>query len=127
MFEQVGEISGRADLQRFVDADYVVRGEGVSWFRRFLGEDSSAPIRHPAVLSASGGRTMGELVAALAGVLIVSLTVFLSYRFASKLIAYLGETGTAVFLRLSSFILLCIGVSIIWSGLVDLVQPLLTR
>jgi multiple antibiotic resistance protein len=75
----------------------------------------------------SGGRTVGELLAALVGVLIVSLTVFLSYRFASKLIAYLGETGTAVFLRLSSFILLCIGVSIIWSGLVDLVQPLLTR
>jgi multiple antibiotic resistance protein len=53
--------------------------------------------------------------------------VFLSYRFASRLIAYLSETGTAVFLRLSSFILLCVGVAIIWSGLVDLVQPLLTR
>jgi len=42
------------------------------------------------------------------------------------LIAVLGEAGTTVFLRLSSFILLCIGVSIIWSGLVDLVQPLLS-
>jgi multiple antibiotic resistance protein len=70
---------------------------------------------------------MGELLAALVGVLIVSLVVFLSFRFASRLIAYLGETGTAVFLRLSSFILLCVGVSIIWSGVVDLVQPLLTR
>ena len=60
-----------------------------------------------------------------ASVLIVSLTVFLSYRFSSRLIAYLGETGTVVFLRLSSFILLCIGVAIIWSGVVDLVQPLL--
>ena len=48
--------------------------------------------------------------------MLVSLTVFLSYRFASRLIAYLGETGTAVFLRLSSFILLCVGVAIIWSG-----------
>lgn len=75
----------------------------------------------------SGGRTLGELLAALVGVVIVSLAVFLSYRFASRLIAYLGETGTAVFLRLSSFILLCVGVSIIWSGLVDLVQPLLQR
>jgi multiple antibiotic resistance protein len=75
----------------------------------------------------SGARTLGELLAALVGALIASLTVFLSYRFASKLIAYLGETGTVVFLRLSSFILLCIGVSIIWSGLVELVQPLLQR
>jgi len=53
--------------------------------------------------------------------------VFLSYRYSSRLIAYLGETGTTVFLRLSSFILLCIGVSIIWSGVVDLVRPLLTE
>ena len=56
---------------------------------------------------------------------IVALAVFLSYRSASRVIASLGETGTAVFLRLSSFILLCIGVSIMWSGIVDLVTPLL--
>jgi multiple antibiotic resistance protein len=70
---------------------------------------------------------VGELIADLIGVVIVSLSVFLSYRFASQLIAYLGETGTVVFLRLSSFILLCVGVAIIWSGVVDLVQPLLVR
>jgi multiple antibiotic resistance protein len=75
--------------------------------------------------SRSAWRT-GELVADLTGIVIVALTVFLSYRFASRLIASLGETGTAVFLRLSSFILLCVGVSIIWSGLVDLVRPLLS-
>jgi multiple antibiotic resistance protein len=74
-----------------------------------------------------GVRTATELAADLVGVVIVSAIVFLSYRFASRLIAYLGETGTAVFLRLSSFILLCVGVAIIWSGLVDLVQPLLSR
>jgi multiple antibiotic resistance protein len=67
-----------------------------------------------------------EVVADLIGVVLVGFTVWFSYRFASKLIAYLGETGTEVFLKLSSFILLCIGVSIIWSGLVDLIRPLLT-
>jgi multiple antibiotic resistance protein len=67
----------------------------------------------------------GELLAELVGVLIIALSVFLSYRFASRVIALLGETGTAVFLRLSSFILLCVGVSIVWSGVVDLVRPLL--
>jgi len=76
---------------------------------------------------ARGAHTVTELLADLVGVVIVALTVFLSYRFAYKLIGYLGETGTAVFLRLSSFILLCIGVAIIWSGVVDLVQPLLSR
>lgn len=67
-----------------------------------------------------------EVIADLIGVLLVAITVWFSYRFASRLIAYLGETGTTVIMRLSSFILLCIGVSIIWSGLVDLIRPLLT-
>jgi multiple antibiotic resistance protein len=72
-----------------------------------------------------GLQSTGEVIAALVGIVIVSLTVFLSYRFSSRVIALVGETGTAVFLRLSSFILLCVGVSIVWSGIVDLVQPLL--
>ena len=72
-----------------------------------------------------GAFSTAELVADLIGVAITAFTVWFSYRFASRLIASLGETGTAVFLRLSSFILLCVGVSIIWSGLVDLIRPLL--
>jgi multiple antibiotic resistance protein len=67
----------------------------------------------------------GELLAELVGVIVVALVVYLSYRFSSRVIALIGENGTAVFLRLSSFILLCVGVSILWSGVVDLVQPLL--
>jgi multiple antibiotic resistance protein len=68
-----------------------------------------------------------SLVTDLIAVGIVALIVYLSYRFASRLITYLGETGTVVFLRLSAFILMCVGVSIIWSGIVDLVQPLLSN
>jgi multiple antibiotic resistance protein len=76
---------------------------------------------------ATGGATttIVDLTLNVVAAAIVSLSVFLSYRFASRLIAFLGETGTMVFTRLSSFILLCIGVSIIWSGILGLVQPLL--
>ena len=63
----------------------------------------------------------------MGAVLFIALSVYLSYRFASQLIAYLGETGTAVFLRLSAFILMCVGVSITWSGIVELIEPLLQR
>jgi multiple antibiotic resistance protein len=63
----------------------------------------------------------------MVAVFLVALTVYLSYRFASRLIATLGETGTAVFLRLSAFILMCVGVSITWSGVVELIEPLLQR
>jgi len=87
----------------------------------------SVAITLGAKAQARGTNTAPELLADLVGAVLVSLTVLLSYRFASRLIAYLGETGTAVFLRLSSFILLCVGVAIIWSGLVDLIQPLLTH
>src|SRR5207253_635208 len=72
-----------------------------------------------------GGWGSPDVIANLVGVAVIAISVFLSYRFASRLIEYLGETGTVVFLRLSSFILLCVGVSIIWSGIVDLVEPLI--
>jgi multiple antibiotic resistance protein len=68
-----------------------------------------------------------DLVSVVAAVAVVALTVYLSYRFASRLISFLGDTGAAVFLRLSSFILLCVGVAIMWGGIVDLVQPLLSQ
>lgn len=60
----------------------------------------------------------------LLGVAVVAVSVYLSYRFATRLIASLGETGAEVFLRLSSFILLCVGVGIMWGGIADLVGAL---
>jgi multiple antibiotic resistance protein len=64
------------------------------------------------------------VVADLIGITIIAIVVYLSYRFASRLIASLGETGTNVFLRLSAFIMLCVGVAIFWGGVVGLVEPL---
>ena len=79
-----------------------------------------------------GARDAGDPVArALAavsdivGIAIVAVCVYLSYRFATRLIASLGETGTMVFLRLSAFVILCVGVAILWSGLVGLLEPLI--
>ena len=54
-----GHISGMPRIEERLSADYVVRGEGVHWFREFLGEDVNAPIRHPRILSGVGTRTMG--------------------------------------------------------------------
>jgi multiple antibiotic resistance protein len=71
------------------------------------------------------GSGLANLVSDIVGVTIVAVVVYLSYRFASRLIAFLGDTGAMVFLRLSAFILLCVGVSIMWGGITDLVLPLL--
>ena len=68
-----------------------------------------------------------DLLVDLVGVAIIGFIVHMCYRFASRLIAALGETGTTVFLRLSAFILLCVGVAIVWSGVEELITPLLSH
>jgi multiple antibiotic resistance protein len=58
---------------------------------------------------------------AMGGVLAIAVTIYLCYRFAEPTIAALGEHGTNVLVRLSAFILLCIGIQIIWTGFSQLV------
>jgi len=54
-----GHIANLSVLRKYVDADYVVRGDGVRWMRKFLGEDPHQPIRHPVVRGNIGTRIMG--------------------------------------------------------------------
>jgi hypothetical protein len=54
-----GHLANVPDLKRWVDADHVVRGDGVRWMRRFLGEDEDRPIRHPQVLTNTRPRILG--------------------------------------------------------------------
>ena len=54
-----GHIAAIPGVDKMIDADHIVRGEGVSWMRRYLGEDESAPIRHPAIVSGMHTRIMG--------------------------------------------------------------------
>jgi radical SAM superfamily enzyme YgiQ (UPF0313 family) len=57
-----GHIANMPDLDKRIDADHLVRGEGVRWFRRFLGEDESRAIRHPLIESGFGTRNAGVQV-----------------------------------------------------------------
>jgi len=54
-----GHVAAIPGLDALIDADYIVRGEGISWMRRYLGEDEGAPIRHPAIVSGLQTRVMG--------------------------------------------------------------------
>ena len=58
---------------------------------------------------------------AIAGLGAVAVTIYVCYRFAEPTVAALGEHGTNVLVRLSAFILLCIGIQIIWTGCSELV------
>ena len=54
-----GHIANVPDLAERIDADHIVRGEGVRWFRRFLGENEDRPLRHPMITSGFGTRNLG--------------------------------------------------------------------
>lgn len=55
-----GHVANMANIENLVDADHVVKGDGVAWFRKYLGQkDPDAPICHPMAYSAHGARTLG--------------------------------------------------------------------
>jgi multiple antibiotic resistance protein len=62
--------------------------------------------------------------ATLIGVTLVCATIFVAYRYADRVSHAIGETGMGVLLRLSAFILLCIGVQIVWNGASALLRSL---
>jgi multiple antibiotic resistance protein len=53
---------------------------------------------------------------ALGGLIAIGLSIYLAYRFAENIARLLGATGVEVLVRLSAFILMCIGIEIIWNG-----------
>jgi len=57
-----GHVAAIPGVETMIDADHIVRGEGISWMRRYLGEDESAPIRHPNIVSGLRTRIMGMLL-----------------------------------------------------------------
>ncbi len=54
-----GHIANLSVLPKYADVDHIVRGDGVRWMRKFLGEDEHQPIRHPVVRANIGSRIMG--------------------------------------------------------------------
>jgi len=61
----------------------------------------------------------GAIVAA-AGAALVSLVLYLIFRNSARVLAWLGEIGMLVLIRLMAFILLCIGIQIMWAGWAEL-------
>ncbi|MBW0171966.1 MAG: MarC family protein [Hydrogenophaga sp.] len=76
---------------------------------------------HDAQLALSLARISGGILALLA----IGVLLYLAFRYAQRLLKPLGEAGTVIFLRLSAFILLCLGVQIVWDGVSELLRGLL--
>jgi multiple antibiotic resistance protein len=56
------------------------------------------------------------MLAIFMGCTIIAISIFLCYGFSDRLARALGATAMGVILRLSSFLLVCIGVQILWNG-----------
>jgi len=64
-------------------------------------------------------------LAALLGVLLIGATIYICYAYADRLERLLGPTGTSIVIRLSAFILVCIGIQIMFNGLEDFYRYLI--
>ncbi len=60
------------------------------------------------------------IVGALLGICAVTLSIYVAYREASRIQRVFGENGTNVLMRLFAFILLAIGIQIMWGGINEL-------
>lgn len=54
-----GHIANKVEIESCIDADHIVKGDGVGWFRSFLQQDLTTPVKHPKMLSGFGTRILG--------------------------------------------------------------------
>jgi multiple antibiotic resistance protein len=65
-------------------------------------------------------RYMLGVLIAVCGAAIVSVVLYLIFKNAVNVLARLGNVGTLVMIRMMAFILLCIGIEIMWTGWAEL-------
>ena len=86
-----------------------------------------------AAITVGANRTEGSewrwplVVGLLIGAVLIAIAIYVSYRFADRIAEVLGDAAMNVVIRLSSFILVCIGVQIAWNGLSALLRSALAR
>ena len=68
--------------------------------------------------------TAANFAGGLTAMVLIGLLVLLTFRYAGRILRPLGEVGLIVFLRLTAFILLCVGVQIFWDGASELLRGL---
>ena len=69
-------------------------------------------------------QNLPDIIGAVIGSALIAVSVFVCYGFADRLARLLGATGMTVIMRLSSFLLVCIGVQIFWNGASVLLESL---
>jgi multiple antibiotic resistance protein len=63
-------------------------------------------------------------VETLAATALLVLLIYVFYRYSAKLANLMGATGTSIVVRLSAFLLFCIGIQVTWNGAAELLSSL---
>jgi len=63
-------------------------------------------------------------VETLAATLLLAMTIYVFYRNSGRLADLMGVTGTTIVVRLSAFLLFCIGIQVAWNGVAELLRTL---
>ncbi|MGA2342292.1 MAG: MarC family protein [Steroidobacteraceae bacterium] len=61
----------------------------------------------------------------LAAALLLALLVYFLYRHSARIADFIGATGTTIIVRLSAFLLFCIGIQVLWNGAAELLGSLI--
>jgi multiple antibiotic resistance protein len=76
---------------------------------------------HPRLFAGLGWFFLGMTAAAVA----MTAVIWITYSYADRLTRRMGPSGTRTITRMSAFLLLCIGVQILITGVEDVLGPLL--
>ena len=68
-----------------------------------------------------------DYIAATIGIICVLFTTYFCYVFSDRILGKLGKNGTVVVTKLTAFILIAIGVTIMWSGLRTLILSVILK
>jgi multiple antibiotic resistance protein len=56
--------------------------------------------------------------------IVMCTLIYVMYRYSDRISHVMGPTGTTIVVRLSAFILFCIGIQVLWTGVAELLQSL---
>lgn len=113
--EQAASAEGVEDIAMFPLTIPITTGPGTISVAVALGAG------HPRLFGGLGWFFLGMTAAAVA----MSVVIWVTYSYADRLTQLMGRSGTRTITRMSAFLLLCIGVQILITGVEDVLGPLL--
>jgi multiple antibiotic resistance protein len=113
--EQAATAEGMEDIAMFPLTIPFTTGPGTISVAVALGAG------HPRLFAGLGWFFLGMSAAAVA----IGAVIWVTYSYADRLTRMMGPTGTRTITRMSAFLLMCIGVQILITGVEDVLGPLL--